>query len=88
MRCLQLPAGATPVLDGGVSADDPLVAATRRFLACERKDHRELLRLRRTLRPYADTTLWALLVDIMVADTEKHQRILKFILEHLARRRG
>lgn len=77
------PAGATPALDGGVSHDEQLAQATRRLLDHERHDHAELLKLRRTLRPYADTTLWSLLIDLMVADTEKHQRILGFILDHL-----
>lgn len=81
------PAGATPALDGGLEPDDEIAAATRRLLAHERHDHAELLRLRRRLRPYSDTTLWSLLVDLMIADTEKHQRILGFVLDHLASRR-
>ena len=44
------------------------------------------MRLRRSLRPYADTTMWSLLVDLMIADTEKHQRMLSFVLDHLPRR--
>lgn len=80
------PAGATPALDGGMATDEPLVASTRRLLDHERHDHAELLKLRRSLRPYADTTLWALLIDLMLADTEKHQRILGFILQHLTHR--
>lgn len=80
------PSGATPALDGGMASDEPVVAATRRLLDHERHDHAELLKLRRTLRPYADTTMWSLLVDLMLADTEKHQRILGFILQHLSRR--
>lgn len=81
------PPGATPVLDGGNRGDRDVADATRRLLAHERHDHAELLRLKRTLRPFADTTMWSLLVDLMIADTEKHQRILGFILDHLLARR-
>lgn len=55
---------------------------TERFLEIERTDKRELRDLRRQLGPVADTTLWPLLVDLMLLDTDKHLRIL----EHLAER--
>ena len=57
-------------------------ALTSRLLTIERDDERELKALRRTLKPVADTTLWALLVDVMALDTKKHERILEFIAEH------
>lgn len=62
---------------GGISAE--LRGLTERLLAAERTDRRELRALRRRLRPVADTTLWALLVDLMALDTEKHVRILESI---------
>lgn len=55
---------------------------TEHLLAVEREDARELKALRRQLKPVADTTLWALLVDLMALDTEKHERILGFIADH------
>lgn len=58
---------------------------TTRLLAVEREDERELKALRRQLQPVADTTLWALLVDLMALDTEKHERILGFIIDHADR---
>ncbi len=58
---------------------------TDRFLESEREDRRQLKALRRTLAPVADTTLWALLVDLMAADTEKHIRILEAIAARKAR---
>lgn len=64
---------------GGVSAE--LQGMTERLLAAERDDRRDLRALRRQLRPVADTTLWALLVDLMALDTEKHVRILESIAE-------
>lgn len=55
---------------------------TTRLLAVERKDEDELKALRRELKRVANTTLWALLVDLMALDTEKHERILTFIIDH------
>lgn len=52
---------------------------TERFLESEHEDRRQLKALRRRLAPVADTTLWALLVDLMALDTEKHIRILEVI---------
>jgi hypothetical protein len=61
--------------------DARLLAGTRELLAAERADARELHKLRKRLRPYAETTLWDLLVEILELDTRKHVRILEFI-EH------
>ena len=64
------------------SAD--FIAETRRLLDFEKKDRRELRRLRKELHDFEDTTVWALLVDTMILDTDKHIRILKFLLDHLS----
>ncbi|HLW44848.1 MAG TPA: hypothetical protein VKR78_01430 [Acidimicrobiales bacterium] len=58
---------------------------TERFLEAEHEDRRQLKALRRKLAPVADTTLWALLVDLMALDTEKHIRILEAIAHRKAR---
>lgn len=63
-------------------ADRALVEHTRKLRRAERDDHKQLRDLRRRLRPYADTTMWALIVDLMVLDTEKHMAILRFIERH------
>jgi hypothetical protein len=60
-----------------------LLDSTERLLEHEKSDLRELKRLRKALREMADTTLWGLLVDVMVRDTEKHIAILRFV-DHLA----
>lgn len=57
-----------------------LIEKTKQFLYAERRDHEELRDLRRKLNDVAETTLWALLVDTMLLDTEKHIKILRFIL--------
>lgn len=51
---------------------------TERLLANEREDAKELKRLKRAMRDVEDTTLWSLLVDLMLRDTEKHIAILGF----------
>ncbi len=56
-----------------------LLEATGRMLALERQDARSLKRLRRTVRPVADTTLWSLIVETMELDTRKHMAILKHL---------
>jgi hypothetical protein len=61
------------------SIDGPLLEQTRRLLTSEREDFRALTKLRRRLRPYAGTTMWALVVDLMLLDTQKHALILEAI---------
>jgi hypothetical protein len=75
--------GGLPHLEiGRHESSDALIAETRALLREEERDKKELRKLRRKLEPYADTTVWALLVDLMIHDTEKHARILRFILDH------
>lgn len=57
-------------------------AVVRRLIELERRDRDDLLRLRKEFRPVADTTLFALLIDLMVLDTDKHLRILRFLAHH------
>lgn len=68
---------ATPPLTP--QADRALLEHTRKLRRAERDDHKQLRELRKRLRPFADTTMWALIVDMMVLDTEKHMAILRFI---------
>lgn len=75
------PVDRLPGLDQ--AASDELRLQTRRLLEFERQDARALKALRRSLKDYADTTVWRLLVDTLLLDTEKHERILGFILEHM-----
>lgn len=56
--------------------------STERLLEHEKADAKELERLRKELRDVKDTTLWGLLVDIMLRDTEKHIAILRFVQQH------
>jgi len=63
------PEPATPWLAG------PLTGA----LLAEETDERELRKIRRRLRPYERTTLWALMIDMMIMDTNKHAAMLRFL---------
>ena len=62
--------------------DDRMASVAGRLLAMEEADKRELQRLRKRLRPFADTTLWGLLVDLMLLDTEKHAAVFRFLVRH------
>lgn len=58
---------------------------TGRLIADEKLDAATLKRLRKDLDDVEHTTLWALIVDTMRADTEKHLAMLKFVEKHLPR---
>lgn len=53
--------------------------ATKEFLRIEREDLRSLRQLKKELKDVEHTTLWGLLVHLMLLDTEKHIEILQFI---------
>ena len=66
--------------------DPALLDETRRLLAFEKADAKELRRLRKALRHSLNSSLHPLLVDLMLHDTAKHIAILKHIRTHLTRR--
>ena len=68
---------ATPSLSPRV--DRELLEATRRLIALERQDARELRQLQRELRDVPATSLLPLLVKLMLHDTARHIEILRFI---------
>jgi rubrerythrin len=74
------PDTSTPPLSAGI--DGELLAQTKRLLAAEQADYRELRRIRRKLHPFADTTLWGLIIDMMLLDTKKHATMLRFLEKH------
>jgi hypothetical protein len=61
--------------------DDPaaLVETTEALLEYERKDLKELRRLEKSIDDVKDTTVWALVLEVMRADTHKHIAILEFV---------
>jgi hypothetical protein len=78
-------ADTVPNLPHG-NPDPALEEVTKRFLAAERADRKQLSALRKELQPYRDTTLWSLLVELMEHDTAKHILLLTFVRDHVARR--
>ncbi len=84
--------GTVPNAESGVPRPGPedvdaeLVAETEALLAAEKEDRAELRRLRRRLRSSYTGTLWPLLVEVMLHDTDKHVHILDYIAKHRGRR--
>jgi len=68
---------STPSLSPRVDSD--LLEATRRLIALERQDAKELRLLQKELRYAPPTSLLPLLVKLMLHDTARHIEILRFI---------
>jgi hypothetical protein len=77
------PEPTVPDLSRAEGCDEGFADAARALLAHERSDHEELKKLRKRMRPFAKTTLWKVLIDVMLLDTEKHIRLLGFLADHL-----
>jgi ferritin len=72
--------GPRPVPHLDVHRDrDRILELTAQYIAVEEEDNRELKRLARDVKAVGDTTLWRLMLEIIMADNEKHRRILSFI---------
>jgi hypothetical protein len=67
------------------TSDERLLAETRRLLAFEKQDARELKALRKELKHAPKSSLHPLLVDLMLHDTAKHIAILEHIESRLRR---
>lgn len=63
-----------------------LLAMTKRLREFEEDDARNLVQLRKRLKPFADTTIWTLIVELLQLDTKKHITILRFLERHQAAR--
>ena len=71
-----------PDLDFDRADRTALLDATKRLIAEEGQDARELKRLQHGLHLVKDTSLWSLLVDLMRRDTEKRITLLRFVKKH------
>jgi hypothetical protein len=74
------PTDVVPVYPEAIASDSALKSETRKLLRHELHDRTALRRLRRRLRSFGDAPLWVLLIDLMLADTAKHIKILRFVL--------
>ena len=63
--------------------DPALLEETRRLLAFEKADAKELRQLRKALKDSPRSSLHPLLVDLMLHDTKKHIAILEHIVSRL-----
>ena len=71
------PVATVPRMPGNISG--ALLEQTKLLRKSEDADYKDLRRIKRSLRPFADTTLWVLIVDLMLLDTKKHATILRFL---------
>lgn len=77
-------APVTPSLGFRMTAE--LLARTKELRRAEQADRRRLRAIRRRFRPFADSTLWTLMIDQMLLDTKKHITMLRFLERHARRR--
>jgi hypothetical protein len=71
--------GPIPSLRGFHTDRMRILRLTEQLLAVERADERELKDLAKRVRDFDKVTLWGLLLELMIDDTRKHIKILKFI---------
>jgi hypothetical protein len=71
------PDRATPLAPQ--SLDPELAAMTRKLRRAEEADYRQLRHLRRRVSSFGQTTMWELLVELMMLDTKKHATMLRFL---------
>ncbi len=62
------------------------IAMVDRLLKFERKDLAESRKLQREIHNVRTSTLWGMLVELVIADTKKHIKVLKFLRDRLAER--
>jgi rubrerythrin len=64
---------------------DDVLAAVRKFVTIERGDEKDIVRLKKLVRPERDVTVWNVLLDVMELDTQKHIALLRFLEHHPGR---
>ena len=75
------PADGVPTL---VQEAEPerLIEGLEQLLAFEKEDAKQLKDLKKRFKDFRRTTIWPLLAELMAYDTQKHIRILEFLLHH------
>ena len=72
-----------PDLTHGDAGNEALAEETQLLILAEKHDHVELKRLRKRLRSFRNVSLWTLVADLMLLDTEKHIRILELVAKNI-----
>jgi hypothetical protein len=67
--------------------DPQTIKMVDRLLAFEEEDLAASRNLRREVRGVRTSTLWGVLVEIVIADTRKHIKVLKFLRARLVERK-
>jgi hypothetical protein len=76
-----------PRLDGWGPDPGRVLELSEKLIDHERRDQALLRGLQKELDEVSDTTLWALLVRLMAADTAKHIETLEFVRHHARKSR-
>ncbi len=71
------PDRATPAVSPAL--DRELAEMTAPLRRAEEADYRKLRRLRRRIGTFGESTMWTLLVELMMLDTKKHATMLRFL---------
>ena len=64
------------------------IRMVERLLDFEEADLATTRQLRREVRDVRTSTLWGMVVDLVIADTKKHIKVLKFLRARLQEREG
>jgi hypothetical protein len=62
------------------------IAMVERLIEFEENDLGEAKKLRQELKTVRTSTLWGVLIELVIADTKKHIRLLKFLRDRLTER--
>ena len=81
MATLDTSKGLPPIGRQPVSAET--LALVDRLIQFEKADLASVRQLRKEISDMVDTTVWGALLETLVADTQKHIGILKFIKRHV-----
>ncbi len=71
-----------PDLTHGDAGNEALAKETEQLILAEKRDRVELKYLRQRLRSFKNVSLWTLVADLMLLDTEKHIRILELVAKN------
>jgi hypothetical protein len=83
MAVLETPRGLPAIDRQPVNAET--IALVDRLLQFEKADLVAVKKLKKEIGDMVDTTIWGALIETLIADTNKHINILKFVKKHLKR---